>query len=74
MKKMDIILTVLLLTVLVFAVTVIVFNALGLQVQDSLIHTFLGMCATELVAMGGIKIFNVKYEDDGKKADDNGNS
>jgi Na+/H+ antiporter NhaC len=59
MKKM---LLILLITVLAFAGTVIWFNYNDRQIQDSLINMFLGMCAAELVAMGGIKAFKVKYQ------------
>lgn len=59
MNKM---LLILLFTIIAFVVTVLVYNALGLQVQDSLINMFLGAATAELVAMGGIKAFKLKYE------------
>ena len=59
---MKLILVILLITVLLFAGTVVWFNFHDKQVQDSLINMFLGMCATELVAMGGIKAFKLRYQ------------
>ena len=62
MKTQDKILLILLVTILAFVVTVIVFNFNGLQVQDSLINMFLGICGGELVTMGGIQIFKKRRE------------
>lgn len=59
----DKILLVLLITILAFVITVLIFNAKGMFVQDSLIQLFLGLCATELATMGGIKMFKTKHED-----------
>ena len=53
-------LIVLLVTILIFVVTVFVFEWYGKPVSDTLIATFLGMCATELATMGGIQIFKIK--------------
>jgi|GEM_PF-3704120 len=67
MNTMDKILAVLLITVLVFAGTVIWFNFHEKQVQDSLINMFLGICAAELAAMGGIKAFKLRYQKQTRK-------
>ena len=46
----------LLLTALVFVVTVLVFNFRGVEVQDTLINMFFMMITAELATMGGIQI------------------
>ena len=61
MNTMDKMLAVLLITVLAFTGTVIWANLNDRMIQDSLINMFLGMCAAELVAMGGIKAFKLRY-------------
>ena len=52
------ILVILLFTILAFVGITIFFNWNDKQIQSELINMFLGLCATELVAMGGIKIFS----------------
>lgn len=70
---MDKILKILLVTILAFVITVLVYNALGLVVQDTLINMFLGACIAELAAMGGIKAFKIKHEKYKKSTEDTAN-
>ena len=44
------------ITVIIFTVTVFVYNWLGRQVQDSLINMFFALIMSELTALGSIKI------------------
>ena len=57
---MNKILLVVLVTGLLFVVTVLVYNFHDKQVQDSLINMFLGALTAELATMGGIKAFKIK--------------
>lgn len=57
MGVMNRVLTILLITILCFVSITMFFNFNDKQVQPELINGFLALCGTELVAMGGIKIF-----------------
>ena len=61
MNTMDKIITILLLTVFAFVISVLYFNWNDKQVQDSLIQLFLGMIAAELTTMGGIKMLKINH-------------
>lgn len=62
MNTMDKMLLTLLITVLAFVITVLVYNYQGKFVQETLIQLFLGGIITEIATMGGIKIFKVRGE------------
>lgn len=54
----------LVVTLLLFTITVLVYNFMDKQVQPELIVAFFGAITGELVAMGGIKIAKVKQKKD----------
>jgi len=56
------------ITVIIFTVTVLAYNWLGRDVQDSLINMFFALIMSELTALGGIKI--TKTVKAGKKTDE----
>lgn len=61
MKSLDIALLVTLATLLIFVSFVSVCNVKGIQIQDSLITTLLGILGGEIVSCGGIQIFKIKH-------------
>ena len=67
---MNKIIVALLVTVLAFVVTVLVFNFRGVIVQDALINMFFMLITAELATMGGIKV--TKTLNSKNKNDSNG--
>ena len=64
MRKADVYLVLSIIVLLLFSVTVIIFDGFGLQVQEQLIIGMFGFFGTEIAACCLIKVFNVKYGDD----------